>query len=216
MRPLEKLTNLKSLLILLIVSFGLVTILVKQFDFFGIDLKITQIVQSFNFPFFKILMIWVSRLGEVWWGFASVIFFSLILFFGSKKKSLAFMIVLTSSTMVALNQAIKFLVARPRPGPTLVAVEGVFKNADSFPSGHVMFFIALYGFLLFFVYTNFKKSNWLRAVLVIIFSLLIFFVGLSRIYLGAHWFSDVLGAYLLGLFWLLAMIWLYKKYERAI
>lgn len=198
----------------LIFSFVLVTIFVKQFDFFGIDLKITQIVQRINLPLFKGLMIWASLLGEVWLGLGSVILFFLFALF-THRKPLAFMIVLTSSSMVLINQIIKFVVARPRPALSLVQGEEVFKNADSFPSGHVMFFIALYGFLLFFVYTNFKKS-WLRGVLIIIFSLLIILIGPSRIYLGAHWFSDVLGAYLLGFFWLLVMIRLYKKHEQAI
>ncbi len=79
-----------------------------------------------------------------------------------------------------------------------------------------MFFIGLYGFLLFVIHSRFKKSDWKRAVLMVFFSLLIFLIGVSRIYLGAHWFSDVLGAYLLGFSWLLVIIWLDHKFSVKI
>lgn len=215
MRPLGRPTNFKTTSGLFIASFALLTIFVKQFDFFGIDLKVTQAIQDFNLPLFRSLMIWVSRLGDVWPGLASVIFFSLAVFFTAKKKRLTIMIWLTVASMVLINQTVKFLIARPRPSSVLIQIEGVFKNADSFPSGHVMFFIALYGFLLFFVDTQFKKS-WLRGVLMITFCALLILIGLSRIYLGVHWFSDVLGAYLLGFYWLFVIIWIYKKHEDAI
>lgn len=214
MRPLSGL-NLKNTSVLFIFSFALLITFVKQFDFFGIDLKVTQAIQSFNLPFFRSLMILISRLGDISLGLASVIFFSLTVFFTAKKKRLAIVIWLTTSSMVLINQTVKFLIARPRPSSVLIQIEGIFKNADSFPSGHVMFFIALYGFLLFFVDTQFKKS-WLRGVLMLTFCALIILIGLSRIYLGVHWFSDVLGAYLLGFYWLFVMIWIYKKHEDAI
>jgi undecaprenyl-diphosphatase len=72
-----------------------------------------------------------------------------------------------------------------------------------------MFYIGFYGFLWFLIYTLLKRS-WLRTLLLILLSTLIALVGISRIYLGQHWASDVLGAYLLGSLCLVAEIELYR------
>jgi hypothetical protein len=69
---------------------------------------------------------------------------------------------------------------------------------NSFPSGHVMFYTVFFSFLLFFAVTRLPRSLW-RAVAVILTGGLIVSVGPSRMYLGAHWLSDVIAAYLFGI-----------------
>jgi undecaprenyl-diphosphatase len=68
---------------------------------------------------------------------------------------------------------------------------------------------AFFGFLTFLGYTLLKKSPW-RSVLLGLFALFIVLMGLSRIYLGHHWFSDVMGAYLFGSLWLAGTIRFYR------
>jgi len=70
--------------------------------------------------------------------------------------------------------------------------------------------MALYGFLFYLVYTLMRPSVF-RSALLAVFGALISLVGLSRVYLGAHWTSDVLGGYCLGLVWLLLMVHLYLR-----
>lgn len=108
----------------------------------------------------------------------------------------------------ALNLLVKYAVHRPRPSANLVEVARKL-SGYSFPSGHVMFYTGFFGFLAFLSYTLFRPS-WIRTVLVVFFSGLVVFVGPSRVYLGAHWSTDVLGGYLLGSLGLLAIIRVYS------
>jgi undecaprenyl-diphosphatase len=72
-----------------------------------------------------------------------------------------------------------------------------------------MFYVGFYGFIVFLAFTLLKPSL-KRALLLTFFGLLVFLIGISRIYVGEHWASDVLGAYLLGTLMLVAIIELYR------
>jgi undecaprenyl-diphosphatase len=72
-----------------------------------------------------------------------------------------------------------------------------------------MFYVGFYGFLWFLAYTLLKRS-WRRTLLLIFLGSLIGLIGFSRIYLGQHWPSDVLGAYLLGGLTLVAILQFYR------
>ena len=103
---------------------------------------------------------------------------------------------------------VKAIVLRPRPSADLVQVLNVL-NSASVPSGHVIQFTVFCGFLMFVVYTQLKPS-WLRNGLLTFLGLVIALMGPSRIYLGQHWFSDVMGAYVLGSLWLVVTIGFYR------
>jgi membrane-associated phospholipid phosphatase len=82
-------------------------------------------------------------------------------------------------------------------------------NDYSFPSGHVMFYIGFLGFVGFLAFSLLKPSL-KRSVILMLFGGPVIFIGASRIYLGAHWASDVLAAYLLGSLTLVATIQFYR------
>ena len=109
---------------------------------------------------------------------------------------------------IGLNVLVKDLIARPRPAATLVHVLATLKDF-SFPSGHVMYYTGFFGFIVFLAFTLLKPSL-KRTLLVVFFGLLVLLVGISRIYVGEHWASDVVGAYLLGALTLVAIIQLYR------
>lgn len=111
-----------------------------------------------------------------------------------------------------LGVLIKTLVQRSRPTADLV---NVFWAVDgySFPSGHVLFFTAFLGFLIFLLYTLAPRSWWRTAGMVLL-AVPIALISVSRIYLGQHWPSDTLGAYFLASLWLVLMIYVYNWGKR--
>src|SRR3989344_4276491 len=198
----KRIFNFRNTLIILIISFTVLTSFAKAYPYFGFDLAVTKIIQQYKAVWFDQLMIITSILGNPQWAIASTLLISVAVYlFGKKKESL--MIFISSFGSIIISQFFKYVVARPRPdGGTL----------DSFPSGHVMFYVSFYGFLVFLSFI-FLKKNSLRTFLILILSLPIILGGVSRIYLGVHWFSDVLGAYLVGFVWLLLIIHLYQRLQ---
>ena len=98
---------------------------------------------------------------------------------------------------LVINQVLKFIVQRPRPEGYRLAVE----TSYSFPSGHSMISMAFYGLLIWMVW-KYERDNILRHVWCCLFAVIIVMVGLSRIYLGVHYASDVLAGFCVSLLWL--------------
>lgn len=99
--------------------------------------------------------------------------------------------------VVLINQALKFIIQRPRPdGFRLASVSGF-----SFPSGHSMVAMAFFGLLAWFVW-KYEKDRRQRTLLLAAFGVVIVMVGVSRIYLGVHYASDVVAGFCLSLIWL--------------
>ncbi len=123
------------------------------------------------------------------------------------------MIVGLSVVSAVLNELIKLLVARPRPTASLVEVIQA-AGGQSFPSGHVMSYLAYFGLLFSLGIILFRGKRWWRMLLLSIPALFVVLVGPSRIYLGDHWTSDVLGAYLIGGVLLGLTLYLYLRLKE--
>lgn len=204
----QRLATFRNLLVLVITSFLILTYLVKNYDYFNFDLKATLFIQEFRWSGFDLLMRIVTQSGTVPIGSLIILVVAGLLFWLKKFKAGA-MVIVSSYGVMVISWVLKELVARPRPSAKLIHQIGLYPKSDSFPSGHVLFAVGLYGFLFFLVFTQLKERFLLKKVLLGILSLPLILMGLSRIYLGAHWFSDVLGAYLVGYIWLFVMIHLY-------
>jgi undecaprenyl-diphosphatase len=194
-------------LLSIVVAFSILSLLVSTTAYFPIDLRITLDLQRINSPIFAELMSLIS-----WAGYTpqSIILTALIvgLLYISGLQWEALMGISTAVFVEAVNALVKIIVHRPRPTVDLVHVVAAI-NSYSFPSGHVMFYTGFFGFVWFLTFTLLKKSR-LRSLLLGIISVLIIFIGLSRIYLGEHWTSDVVGAYLLGSLVLVVSIQVYR------
>lgn len=110
-----------------------------------------------------------------------------------------------------LNQILKFVIQRPRPTQYRI----VDASGYSFPSGHSMVSMAFYGFLIYLIY-RYLKNKYLKTILILILSVVIVLIGISRIYLGVHYTSDVCAGFLLSLSYLIVYIhyienWLNEK-----
>jgi undecaprenyl-diphosphatase len=174
--------------------------------YFPIDLTITHAVQSYHGAAFDRLMYGLS-----WLGFMPqvdvIAALIIVLLFRAGLRWEA-VVALFAACGIGIGALVKLVVYRPRPSADLVRV---FRELPSsgFPSGHVLEFTAFGGFLAFLVYTLLKPS-WGRNTLLVTLVLVILSMGLSRIYQGQHWFSDAMGAYLLGSLWLAFTIKLYR------
>ncbi len=200
-------TFFNFMLVLLAVAFGVLTFFVKTVHSFPIDLVITEGIQSISFPPFGSLMIAIS-----WLGFfpqsviATMLIIVIILFFGLQWEAMS--AILAAVLATAVNLMVKDLIQRPRPTTSLVHVMARLTDF-SFPSGHVMYYVGFFGFIGYLAFTLLKPS--LKRLLILwAVGLLIGLVGISRIYEGEHWASDVLGAYLLGTLTLLGIIEIYR------
>jgi len=187
--------------------FAFLTVLVKTTPSFPMDVQITQAIQTIASPLFAGFMQVIS-----WPGFSpnsmivTVVIAVMLYLYGLHWE--AVMALVASLSSGAANQLIKSVIQRPRPSVDLVQVFTIL-DSYSFPSGHVMFYTIVFGYVWYLMYTLFKPSL-MRSILLALFGSFILLVGVSRIYLGQHWASDVLGAYLLGGLMLVGVIFLYQ------
>ena len=122
--------------------------------------------------------------------------------------------ILFTSSSNLLNWTVKRLIRRPRPSGTLVTVTRVI-NEPSFPSGHIMHYINWFGLLTYLLATNWRSGK-LRNILITICASMIALIGPSRIYLGAHWPSDVMAGYIYGGLWFGGVMTIYLRIKAWI
>ena len=139
-------------------------------------------------------------------GATCLITITILLLILIKNKKIG-LITLTNLVLITiLNQMLKIVLKRPRPTEFRIINE----TGYSFPSGHSMISMAFYGLLIYLIYKKIK-NKYLKATLIIILLLLILAIGISRIYLGVHYVSDVIGGFLISMSYLIVYIKLIKK-----
>lgn len=194
---MKKRTNIILIVVLTIILL-IEIILVKLNVFNSIDDLIyshaTSIINNFNTTIFK----GFSFLGtEIF-----IILFCLINIIINKSRGVAITIIVLGSTL--LNQALKIIIRRPRPDINPLAIEKSF----SFPSGHTMIMVVIGGILIYLLWLG-KGSRLKKIFLTIIISLVALTVMFSRIYLGVHYFSDIIGGITSGLLFLFISYYYY-------
>lgn len=120
--------------------------------------------------------------------------------FHQRVELILFIIVLIGST--AFNVLLKNFFQRERPNILRLIIE----DGYSFPSGHTMAALSLYGIISFLLWRHIPKQND-RILLICSSAFLVLFIGISRIYLGVHYPSDIVGAYLISGCWFMFTIW---------
>lgn len=140
-------------------------------------------------------------------GVAFIVLLGVLCFMFCKKNRWFITFDLVGCTVI--NQTIKHIVRRPRPN----VLRLVSESGYSFPSGHSMISVAFYGLVIYFVYKNIN-NKYLKWALISLLSLLILTIGFSRIYVGVHYFTDVVGGFFLALAYLIVYIYIYNKKVR--
>ncbi len=171
----------------------------------GLDMQITTMVVQWRTPTLTALMKLLTFLG----GRVPFILTSLLCIFllirRHRKEAMLFSLALTIGTL--LGVFFKYLIARPRPEVLHLAIE----HTPSFPSTHAMnafIFCALLSYFSFHFFRNKKMT----AVLTILSILYVSIVGFSRIYLGVHYFTDVIAGYIAGFWWFVTVLLVDKAF----
>ncbi len=165
------------------------------------DLRIINLVQIFRSPLLNNLMLFFTYLGKWEIVFAGVAILS-ILFLLTKRWRYLLALIVSVSGGEFFVWLVKNIIDRPRP--SLINALAPEKGY-SFPSGHSFVALSFYGLLAYFLFRA-VKSKLVKIFIVIISSCLILAIGLSRIYLGVHWPTDVLASYAAGAAWLSVLI----------
>ncbi len=171
------------------------------------DSSIASFLSSIRNPFLTKLMINVSLLGHDFVLLASAAIF--LLFILRKHLSDGLLFIFTVTIGAAINTLLKIYIQRPRPLSPLVQA-----SSYSFPSGHSMNSFIFYMLIAFFLY---RYTRNIRLCLLFTFFslLLVFLIGVSRIYLGVHYPSDVLAGYLAGSLWIATVLVIDKTIELS-
>ena len=171
-----------------------------------IDNVIINFISSFRNPTdTKISIVkMITLLGDKYFIAAMVVIIGFILYV-YKHKTDAYMLVLNLVNIVVLNKGIKYLVRRERPANMLIEKDGY-----SFPSGHSMLALGVYCFLMFLIHKSNLKQVY-KNILYVVLSLIIVVVGFTRLYLGVHYPSDVIGGYLITAAYLIVFITIINK-----
>ena len=198
--------NLKFIIVGLAVLTVCLSVWARLVPQFPGDLRLALYIQSFHNETFHSIMEWSSFIFSGWRGIALVTGIGLIVLW---KMGIIEALAFPSASILWLsNDIFKYLIGRPRPSSSQVLVL-VDETNNGFPSGHAFFALIILGLLAYFIFIKYP-AKLVRILSLIISVFIIILVGLSRIYLGVHWPSDVLGGYLFGGFFLAIVIGIYK------
>ncbi|GHO44879.1 phosphatase PAP2 family protein [Ktedonospora formicarum] len=185
----------------------MLSFIAQRTQFFPGDRSITTHLQKRRNPWLRRFFFGVSEIGFPKWAVPQTLGVAGI-FWALRFRVEAIFILLTSSSTL-LNAIVKRVIKRPRPTNELVTVVRVI-NEPSFPSGHVMHYTNFYGLVTYLLASNWRNGK-LRNGLIALCLTLIATIGPSRVYLGAHWPSDVVAGYMYGGLWFAGLMALYLR-----
>ena len=178
-----------SLIIFIILSFFVITkkdIYLDSFVYDFISKHITNNLTS--------VVKWFTYLGSAIAVIGITVF--VLIFFKNKKYALYMSLDLLVITI--FQYILKSIFLRDRP----VDINLIEESGYSFPSGHSLTAMAFYGFIIYLIYISSIDKKY-KILFITLFSIIICITGISRIYLGVHYFTDVLGGFAFSLFYLI-------------
>ncbi|MGA3287790.1 MAG: phosphatase PAP2 family protein [Bacteroidota bacterium] len=193
---------------LIVVSIIGLTIFVQNHPISSFDLHMTEEIQEQRAWDLTLPMKFISVFGDAEVAPLSIIIASLFFFLTYRRREAYFTLAVILPDL--FNMLIKILIHRPRPTLENAKIFLSF-NQSSFPSGHVVHYVVFFGFLLTVMIVDKNVSTVWKIFVGILSAFLIFTVSISRIYLGAHWATDVIGGYLFGFVYLGIILKFYFK-----
>ena len=168
-------------------------------DIIGYKIISTFLISDFATPIAK----FITNFG----GAIFLITLTVILVILIKNKKIGLSIFSNLVIITVLNQLLKRILQRPRPTEFRIIEE----TGYSFPSGHSMVSMAFYGYLIYLIY-KYVENKYVKWISIVLLSILICSIGVSRIYLGVHYTSDVLGGFLVSISYLILFISTVNKF----
>ena len=203
---MKKRTNV-IVIIALVLLFILEIVLIKYDYFAKIDATIyggiSQFINPVNTAIFKFFSFFGSELF--------IIGLCILVLFLMKEKSRGIGFVFVVFLSVLFNQGLKLMVGRARPDINQLVIE----NSYSFPSGHTMIITTIIGLFIFYLWRNKKGSHIKKVGVTIGLVIIALLVMVSRIYLGVHYFSDIIGGITAALL-LLAIVYYYYSFKYKV
>lgn len=197
--------------IFFILLFVALSIFVAQKEPMLFDIKISEELQEDQSRILNAAMMAISWLGNLW--VAGILVFTIYLLFllSGYRREAVFML----STLLSggVTYILKIIVDRPRPSQDLISVLEQ-AHYQSFPSGHVLFYTVFFGSLFIIAVTS-KVLSITTKFFVSAFCITLVVLGaVSRVYLGAHWFSDVVAGFLVGALFVVVSGTVYIRAKR--
>jgi len=175
------------------------------------DLLVSQELQEDPTMLLDMLMKSFSWLGTVYVAAIMVIVFSIIFFVFKYMREGFF--VLSCLLSGGVSYVLKTLIDRPRPTTDFVRIVEE-THYQSFPSGHVLFYTAFFGTLMVIaISSSILKLSW-KLIISSICVAMIVLGAVSRIYLGAHWFTDVIGGFIVGVLFVMLTGSIYLRSKK--
>lgn len=189
----------KISLIAFILLYLFMIILYYKNDFTKIDNFIYNLLyfNKNSTTFFKI----ITNFGS-WYALFIITIISIIIL---KRKKYSLQISLNLLVSFVINYLFKIIFKRSRP----IGINLINESGFSFPSGHTTVSAAFYGFLIYLIYKSNLNKN-LKIIFITLLIILILLIGISRIYLGIHFSTDVIASYILAVIYLLVFTKLVK------
>jgi membrane-associated phospholipid phosphatase len=213
-RAVSRLWRAETVYVIALAAFAVLAFFAHLDPYFNWDLEISEHFNSeaFTPPGLLPFMLFISIFGNRWIPFA-LTGATAIVFLLFRRRSEAVGIIFSAGGSALVNSLLKLLIARPRPSHDLIPVYRDLVT-QSFPSGHVTFYVCYFGFLFFVAYALLPRGSLIRKLALALMALPVLLIGLSRVYLGAHWPSDTLGAYLWSGVWLGFSLWMYRRWKE--
>jgi membrane-associated phospholipid phosphatase len=204
----RRLWHAKTVYVSALAALSALAVFAHYYAYFSWDLAAARALQALRLPGLLALMRAVSLFGEQ--GMSDLmIAATVVVFLLMRWRGEVAALLLSAEGSRSIDHALKFIVARPRPAPELVATFCKF-GGKGFPSGHVTFYVCYFGFLFFVSYVRLPPGAVVRRLVQLMAAVLIILIGPARVFLGAHWPSDTIGSYLTGGLWLALSLYFYR------
>jgi membrane-associated phospholipid phosphatase len=212
MSNLLKRNTLIFILAVLIIAFAALSFFIAKHPILAFDIKTSLFIQQYHADWLDKVMLAISFFGELPYSLLSVVVVAAIFYWQKYKREGLFISTVLLSGLIILG--IKNIINRPRPTAFYVRLVEV-NRFQSYPSGHVLSYTLFFGFLIILMNSSKNIPKLTKNIVTYLSAFLVITIAPSRIYLGAHWFTDTVGGFLLGLICLFPLCYFYLKKKQV-